>query len=90
MMKKAKKLGIDDQYKTIFFEQLCCHDDYEIDINDSYGPDSIESKLLKAKCNKGKFIIMYYPNNKNNEISVYEGEEDELTQINRIKRSPQS
>ena len=84
MMKKAKKLGIDDQYKTIFF------DDYEIDINDSYGPDSIESKLLNAKCNKGKFIIMYYPNNKNNEISVYEGEEDELTQINRIKRSPQS
>ena len=70
MMKKAKKLGIDTQYKTIFF------DDVDIDLNE-----------LKKKCSKGKFIIMYYPNDKNNELNVYEGEDDESTQMNKLKRA---
>ena len=59
MMKKAKRLGIDVQYKTIFF------DDVAIDLN-----------ALKKKCSKGKYIIMYYPNAKNNDFGVYEGEDD--------------
>lgn len=67
MMKKAKKLGFDSQYKTIFF------DDVLIDLSE-----------LRNKCNKGKFIIMYYPNNKNIEFDVYEGEVDESSQINNL------
>ena len=59
MMKKAKRLGIDAQYKTIFF------DDVAIDLN-----------KMKKKCSKGKYIIMYYPNDKNNDFCVYEGEDD--------------
>ena len=59
MMKKAKRLGIDVQYKTIFF------DDVAIDLN-----------KMKKKCSKGKYIIMYYPNDKNNDFCDYEGEDD--------------
>ena len=70
MMKKAKKLGFDSQFKTIFF------DDVSIDLNE-----------MKKKCSKGKFIIMYYTNGKNNELNIYDGEVDESTQMNKLKRA---
>ena len=70
MMKKAKRLGFDVQYKTIFF------DDVAIDLNE-----------LKKKCSKGKYIIMYNPNAKNNELNVYDGEVDESTQMSKLKRA---
>lgn len=70
MMKKAKRLGIGIQYKTIFF------DDIVIDLNE-----------MKKKCSKGKYIIMYNPNDKNNELNVYDGEVDETTQMSKLKRA---
>ena len=70
MMKKAKKLGFDSQFKTIFF------DDVAVDLNE-----------MKKKCSKGKFIIMYYPNDKNSELNIYDGEVDESTQMNKLKRA---
>ena len=70
LMKKAKRLGFEGQYKTIFF------DDVAIDMSE-----------LKNKRNNGRCIIMYYPNDKNNDISVYEGEVDEQTQMSKLKRA---
>ena len=46
----------------------------------------IDMSELKDKRNKGRCIIMYYPNDKNNDISVYEGEVDEQSQMSKLKR----
>ena len=69
-MKKARKLGIEVQYKTIFFDMVA------IDLNE-----------LKKKCRKGMFIIMYYLNEKNNELNVYEREVDKSTQMSKLKQA---
>ena len=46
---------------------------------------SIDLNEMKKKCSKRRFIIMYYLNNKNNELGIYEGEVDVSTQMNKLK-----
>lgn len=61
MMKKAKRLGIDTNYKTTFF------DDVEIRIDD---------KKMK-NIDKGRFIAIYNPNNSECSIFKGEETEEE-------------
>ena len=56
--------------------------DYKTIFFDSVNPNDAIS--IKHAPKKGKCIIMYYPNN-DNDYSIYEGEIDESTQINKLK-----
>ena len=72
MMKKAKKLGIDREYVTIFM------DDIPIKVDTTYS--ALADKELHVE--HGKYIAIYNPNTA--DCGIYHGEESEEDQLRNL------